>query len=83
MLHNKEIVPWRCHVCNRTFDALGGGICRRCGRPTCNVCFLATTMKRLIQFKLPAIRTCRKCAEKKETPISPEIKGNAKYNQDS
>jgi hypothetical protein len=78
MLQNREIVPWRCHVCSRQFDALGDAICNQCGRATYNVCFAAATMKLLGQRKQPAMRICRKRAEKKGTQLSQQMGDNAK-----
>jgi hypothetical protein len=39
MTLSKNIIPWQCHVCGRNFDTLYGGICKECGKATCNLCF--------------------------------------------
>ena len=32
---DKNIVPWKCHLCSKTFEGIGGGICSHCKHPAC------------------------------------------------
>jgi len=36
---NADIAPWRCHVCGNPFSTERGGLCRSCGRATCDSCW--------------------------------------------
>jgi hypothetical protein len=65
MQAKKDIILWKCHFCGRDFDAIDGGICRKCGKITCNVCFGLGKLKRLGKLKMPEARVCRTCADKK------------------
>jgi hypothetical protein len=64
--NSKQIIPWRCHVCGREFDTMSGGLCSKCGKVTCNICFGIGTLKRLGQMKVPNEAVCRNCATAKE-----------------
>jgi hypothetical protein len=63
----KNIVPWKCHICARQFDTMGGGICKDCGKVTCNSCFGSVKLKILGKMRLPESQLCRSCADKKDT----------------
>jgi hypothetical protein len=32
---SKEVVPWKCYICQSEFDFPSGGICSRCNQATC------------------------------------------------
>jgi hypothetical protein len=66
----KEIIHWKCHICGREFDTLGGGICKKCNKPTCNICFGLGKLRRLGKLKMPEAQVCRACAGRKETKAS-------------
>jgi len=66
-MQEKLIIPWKCHICGRQFDTLGGGICKKCGMATCAVCFGIGTLRRLGQMKVPKGVVCRTCAGAEET----------------
>jgi hypothetical protein len=70
MQTKKDIIPWKCHICGREFGTISGGICKECGKATCNVCFNLGKLKRMSKLKMPEARVCRTCANKKETKIS-------------
>lgn len=36
MNKSKEIVPWKCHICQRVYDTPSGGVCSRCNHATCH-----------------------------------------------
>jgi len=67
MASSKEIIPWKCHVCGREFDTLHGGICKKCGKATCNLCFGLSKLTKLANLKMPKAQVCRTCAGKKKT----------------
>ena len=58
-----EIVPWKCHCCGQVFDIIGGGICKYCGQPTCNICFGLGKVSTVAKFKIPDSRCCRACSK--------------------
>jgi hypothetical protein len=31
------IIPWKCHICGKGFDMMGGGLCPKCRKPTCRL----------------------------------------------
>ena len=70
MQQNKHIIPWKCHVCSRQFDTTSGGICKECGKPTCHICFGLGELKSFGKLKVPEIRICRSCTDKKVTKPS-------------
>jgi hypothetical protein len=59
----KQIVPWKCHCCEGKFDTLDGGLCKKCGRPTCNSCFGVGRFRRALLWTKPESLVCRSCAE--------------------
>ena len=59
----RGIVPWKCHICGRQFDAMAGAKCRQCGKITCNVCFALAKLQALAQFRLPRSGVCRACVK--------------------
>ncbi len=70
MAASKEVVPWKCHICQGEFDTPGGGICSRCSRATCR--------EHLHQIglitKLDAKWVCDNCLtseEKAESKVQP------------
>lgn len=36
MASSKDVVPWKCHICQSEFDTPSGGICSRCNSATCH-----------------------------------------------
>ncbi|MEW6713941.1 MAG: hypothetical protein AB1306_02465 [Nitrospirota bacterium] len=72
MASSKEIVPWKCHICQGEFETPSGGICSRCNKATCR--------EHLHQIgqetRLDAKWACDKCltseekARRKVQPIS-------------
>ena len=34
-----QIAAWRCHICGNEFAVNDGGLCRSCGRATCDGCW--------------------------------------------
>jgi hypothetical protein len=70
MQREKNIIPWKCHICGREFDTISGGICIECGKVTCNIFFNLGKLKRLGKLKMPEPKACRAYANKKETKIS-------------
>jgi len=56
-----QIVPWKCHDCGREFELTGGGLCKKCGKPTCSICFGVGMLRLLVKLKLPESRVCRSC----------------------
>jgi len=47
---NEQMIPWKCHSCGRQFDTLGGGLCKKCGRPTCSICFGTGALRQILQL---------------------------------
>jgi hypothetical protein len=63
----KEIIPWKCHCCGKEFDAIDGGLCKKCGKPTCGICFGMGKLKNIVKLRIPEPRICRLCSQGKET----------------
>jgi hypothetical protein len=61
MVFSPLFVPWRCHNCGSLFSEMEGGLCRSCGRVTCDRCwgdwpaFLPTAQRP---------RECKECARR-------------------
>ena len=66
MQQKQNIILWKCHVCEKEFDTIGGGICKECGKATCHICFGLSALKKLYQFKMPKTGVCRLCVDKKD-----------------
>lgn len=64
-----KIIPWTCHSCGRKFDTLGGGVCRKCNKPTCMLCFGLGTLHRIKSKKSERI-ICKQCAKSEEVAPS-------------
>ena len=45
-------------------------LCKKCGRPTCGICFGVGAFRRILQSKLPEARICRICAKAEEQKTS-------------
>jgi len=61
----KNIIPWKCHICGKQFATMGGGICKECGKVTCKRCFGFAKLKLLGKMKKPESQLCRICANKR------------------
>lgn len=48
----KQIMPWKCHTCEREFDTLGGGICKNADGSTKRVGFEEQCFRAAAQFKV-------------------------------
>lgn len=59
----KDIIPWKCHICSREFDTPGGGICSRCNHATCRT-HLHEIGKKL---KLESMWVCDNCLTSEES----------------
>jgi len=62
-----SVVPWRCHVCGRTFAEREGGGCARCGRRAC-----PTHLVRLSgsAAKEDLLMACVGCVKPEEQPTN-------------
>jgi hypothetical protein len=77
----KSIVPWicKCHDCGSEFGLSGGGLCKKCGLPTCNRCLGVGAISRhlgvgalrqVLRSMKPESPVCRSCAAKEEKNAS-------------
>ena len=64
IMNQSNVVPWKCHVCQREFDMRGGGLCHRCNKTTCRS-HLNQVGARL---KLEATWVCDDCLTEDERP---------------
>jgi hypothetical protein len=64
----KNIIPWKCHVCGKDFDVTFGGICSKCNKPTCS-----EHLGKRSSSKTDELRLCTEC--RTEEPVQEQTKG--------
>jgi len=64
---SKQVVPWRCHICDGRFSSKDGGLCSRCNGVACRK-HLRNVGK---GFKIDLRNVCVKCvrSDEKDSPL--------------